>query len=138
MKVLTMIAFAVLAAISSSFALQAGGGRSKGAPEFKPEAEVHDIMELNQDLNDSLRAQLGAEPDWKKAAHISRLLAEVANILQYHHPTSETKWWESAGAFRDGARAVNAAVRSEDIAQARQAVKNMLQSCKQCHDVYKQ
>ena len=80
------------------------------APFFKPVAKAHDLMELNKQLHKSLQTNLnGDAPDWEAAGHEARLLGEIANVLQYHRPTSDDTWWRFAATIGDGTWALYSA-----------------------------
>jgi len=107
------------------------------APTFRPIAKVEDLMHLNKKTNRSLRERLGKTPNWESAGRKARLLAEIANVLQYHKSPDETDWWTASGMFRDGALKIAAAVDKKDLAAARSAMKAMSVSCKKCHKKYR-
>lgn len=123
--------------VLATMAIYAGADYGGDVPIFKPEAEIHDLMELNKQINNQLRTHLGAKPDWKEAVHEARLLAEIANVLQYHKSPEVADWWQFAGAFRDGARQIVKTAEAKDLKAARAATKGMFKSCKQCHDKYR-
>ncbi len=106
-------------------------------PSFRPIAEVEDLMHLNKKINGTLRERLREPPNWESAGRKARLLAEIANVLQYHKSPDESDWWTFAGMFRDGARKIAAAVEKKDLAEARASMKAMSVSCKQCHKKYR-
>jgi len=110
----------------------------KRPPVFKPQASLEDWMHLNKDLNKKLRKNLGKEPDFKKVQKYAMLVAEIANVVQYHRSPDVEDWWTWAGQFRNGAKKVAAAAKREDLAATRAAVKAMSRSCKQCHDKYQE
>ena len=106
---------------------------------FTPVAKVHDLMELNRDLYKSLQANLqGSAPDWEAAGHEARLLGEIANVLQYHQPKSESDWWKFAGKYGKDAKRLIAATEAKDSQEAIATHAALTASCKQCHGKYRQ
>ena len=124
----------VLTAVSIDAAPRPDGG----PPVFTPVAKVHDLMALNQDFYKSLQTNLqGGSPDWEKAGHEARLMAEIANVLQYHHPPSEADWWRFAGAYGEGAKRLVEAAEAKKSTEAVGAHAALFSSCKQCHNKYR-
>lgn len=112
--------------------------RKSKSQVFTPVAKVHDLMELNNELYKSLQTNLASDsPDWEAAGHEARLLGEVANVLQYHHPKSDTDWWKFAGAYTAGAKRLIAAAEAKDAKESVSQHAALSSSCKQCHIKYR-
>ena len=112
--------------------------RKAKSPVFTPVAKVHDLMELNKELYNSLQANLqSGSPDWEAAGHEARLLGEIANVLQYHQPKSESDWWKFAGEYTAGAKRLIAAAEAKDVKESVGKHAALVASCKQCHNKYR-
>jgi hypothetical protein len=123
--------------ILATLTFYAGAQPQRAETTFKPEAPLHDLMELNDVMNDSLRVHLGSSPDFTAAAHNARIMGEIANVLHFHKSPDVADWWQWASDFRDGSRKVVAAIEQKDLQAARTALKGMYTSCKECHNKYK-
>lgn len=138
-SIIVMLLVATTLALTA-VSINAAPKRSRKAkPQgFTPVAKVHDLMALNRDLYKSLQANLqGDSPDWETAGHEARLLGEIANVLQYHHPRSESDWWKFAGTYGDGAKRLIAAAEAKDAKESIGMHAALSTSCKQCHAKYR-
>ena len=95
-----ILPLALVASLVALAAVAISADPPAAPPAFHPEARVVDLMELNRDLNKAIRDELRGTPNWDDLEHQARLVAEIANILRYHRPASETDWWTFAGAIR--------------------------------------
>lgn len=126
----------VLAGAGAGGLLAAGAEEAK--PPFAPVSKVHDLMGVNGEYSKSLKKELDQEnPNYQTVGELARVMAEVANVIRYHKPTSETTWWNAATTVKRFGLELAAAAESNDADGVQAALGQMGAGCKSCHDVYR-
>jgi hypothetical protein len=107
-------------------------------PSFAPASPLHDMMEVNQEYYKELRKSMKPKPNFKEVAHAANIIAEIGNVACYHQPTSEADWWRFAEGLKGKALAIAKAADEKNEEALEAAVGELGDSCKMCHDRYKQ
>lgn len=107
-------------------------------PAFAPASPLHDMMEVNQEYFKELRKHMKPKPNFKQVAHSANVIAEIGNVASYHHPASEADWWRFAGGLKETALEIAKAADEKNEEALEAAVGRLGDSCKMCHDRYKQ
>ena len=117
-----------------------------GAPE-KPQSgelpnpilDTHHLMEyFNQPLYQNLRKEMQSNSfDADKFATIEKRgeqAAEIANLVSIrNHDFEEAKWEDFAGSLQQAGIGLKDAASSEDEQAVKDAYRNLVQSCNDCH-----
>lgn len=103
-------------------------------PQFKPAAPRASLMDWHSRAFDELNAGI-AKKD-VKCAEAAWLLAELANVNQFHTEKDDYRKW--ADDLRDGAVEIANTIRKKhDFARAKTLSAKLKDTCKRCHDAYK-
>lgn len=118
---------------------KAGKESDGGAPSapYKPVADVHGLMEVQQDIFNAVKKALGdaKEDTLKQAEKDASLLAELSNVNRHQKPDKAdyVKWATDA---RDQALQVAKAAAAKDVDGAKTSLRTLLTTCNACHDKY--
>jgi hypothetical protein len=107
-------------------------------PAFAPASPLHDVMEVNQEFFKELRKSMKPKPNFKDVAHAAHVIAEIGNVACYHKPTSEADWWRFGEGLKATALEIAKAADEKNEQALEEAVGKLGDSCKMCHDRYRQ
>lgn len=123
--------------ILSGFQPQATGQEATAPPHpptFRPISPRATLMEWHSQVFDELNAGIARKN--VDVADSAWLLAELANVNYFHSEKIDYRAW--AGEMRDAAAELANTIRkNRDFNRAREIVKRIKDTCKQCHDMYK-
>lgn len=141
MNTRTKVPFVIVAVLGIGWLGMSAGANNLHPEEgdaFTPVAKVADLMGWNKATGNKIKAALqGGDPDWEQVASDARVWAEIANVLSHHQPSSETKWHDVAGKFKEFAMLVATSAEKEDKQAASEAFGKAFSTCKACHDDYR-
>lgn len=131
-------------AIAALQAAAQGQGQADVALKWEKVASLPELMKQVPLVNTKLKRYVKPEKFKKKARDAAGLAAVIAAIAQGSMPNaSDTKkpgevekWYGFMAAMRDHAGAVGAAIHQRDEPAAAKAMKNLQQSCEDCHAVF--
>lgn len=131
-------AVAIVLAASGLYRVSAQESSDSAAPAFAPASPLEDMMELNGDYFKELRKSMKPKPNYKKVAHYANVIAEIGNVAAYHQATSEADWWKFADGLKVTALELAKAAEDKNDEALEAGVGKLGDSCKACHDRYKQ
>lgn len=109
-------------------------------------ARVVDIMRV-VNSNEGVRGQLAqsllqppaSAAQWEQARSRAAIVAEAGNLLLTRHPLKGTPegWKQKAAEYRDIATALLKAIEARNYPGAKEALREMTQSCAGCHAEYR-
>ena len=112
--------------------------------EWKKVASLEELMLAVPGINTNLKRNIRMrrpKTDSPRAAGHSAALAAIAEASLYHSADTEKpelakEWFKYCIQMREGAAQVNAAANKQDKEAALAAMKNLAQSCDNCHEVF--
>jgi len=104
------------------------------AKPFKPVQDVERVMESQDALFKEIKDAM-LEKAWSDAETAAWILAEMANVNQYH--SKEAKYQELADKMATQCVDLAKLLRKRKGDEAKEQVTQLSQTCKACHDQYK-
>jgi hypothetical protein len=131
-------------AVAAVESAAAGNGPAEGQLRWEKVAALPELMKEVPLINTRLKRYVKGAKFRSKARETAGYTAVIAAIAQgTMADTSEAKkpgqveqWREFMAAMRDAAGAVNGAIHRGDKAAADKSMKELVQSCEQCHAVF--
>lgn len=101
---------------------------------FKPAMELEQLMECQNRLFKEVKDGL-LDKKWKQASESAWVLAELANVNQYHNENSDYRG--HAKKMMEECVTLAKALKKQDEAASKEAVKSVGNACGACHDQFK-
>ncbi len=129
---------AAVAALKSALASQGSTASLKWEKLASLEALMEQVPLVNSRLKRNLRRfEARADQNAGDAAVLAVIAhGSMANVGETKKPDQAEKWFAYCVQMRSAAAAVNAAIRNKDKAACDKAMKDLNQSCEDCHAVF--